>query len=607
MVALKNSFNAVREEIGTALLPAFQALIGILQGFADFVANNTDLVLTLGITLAVMTGTIVALSIAMKVLAVFTALAAVKLTAFGVALTATGIGAIVVVIGLLVAGFVQLMIHSEKARNVMKTLINITIAGFEMLVNAVIGVINSFISWGNVFNGVFRALGINIGNMNQIAPVAFGRVGDSAHAAAAGVATINGHLRELQTLLPATSNLVPTLFTVAQATDMVAKADKKVSDLRAAALKGGTSIDALNDAIKEQGDAQKLLATLTGQSGRQTAGAAKATAEAVKPFEAYTKVLKDAQGASKSYESTQRRVKDTQKSLTEANKDLADAQQALLDAQKAGSPAEIADAQRAVAAAERGVTRGKFAQEQSLFAVADAERKLREIREKGGATAQEIREAEIALDEAKLRVVDHEDDQIDSTRKLEEARRNLRIATQGLKEGDKELVPIQDAVTRAHEAQTKAAEQAKDAIDDQTEAVNKYKAALDELATAIINFPKVAARVGQPDLIPLTPPSAEAFNRNAGGGQMMMGDTVVNVYSTIADADLPEKLVDALRTYNRNQGPLNVQILSGQRTCSTSATMACSWMLVSSRMRSHWIRPRWMGLMCWMGQPSSLM
>jgi hypothetical protein len=42
---------------------------------------------------------------------------------------------------------------------------------------------------------------------------------------------------------------------------------------------------------------------------------------------------------------------------------------------------------------------------------------------------------------------------------------------------------------------------------------------------------------------------------------MMMGDTVVNVYSTIADADLPEKLVDALRTYNRNQGPLNVQIL----------------------------------------------
>jgi hypothetical protein len=559
MVALRNSFNAVRTEIGTALLPAFEGMIKILQGFADFLGRNTQLILGVGIALGVFTGIIVAASVALKVYAIAASIATAANTAFGVSLSATGIGAIVVLIGLLVAGFVQLMIHSEKARNVMKTLINITIAGFEMLVNAVIGVINSFIDWGNVFNGVFRALGINIGNMDRIGPVAFGRLGDAANKAAGAVNNVSQQIALAEARLAA-SNLATGLVSVADAENKLAVATGRVNQLRAQALKGGTSIEVLNQAIKDQSDAQSVLNALTGNSAKTTGGASRATAEAIKPLEAYTKVLKDAQGASKSYESTQRRVRDTQKSLTDANKDLVDAQQALLDAQQAGSPAEIADAQRAVAAAERGVTRGKFAQEQSLFAVADAERKLREIREKGGATAQEIREAEIALEEAKLRVVDQEDDQIDSARKLEEARRSLRIATEGLREGDKELVPIQDAVTRAQEAQTKAAEQATDALNDQTEAVTRYKEALDELATAIIKFPKVSANVGQPGLIPLTPPSAEA--RRTMPDQMSQAEVnmYINAGMGVDGPALGQEILEALRDYERVYGPLNLAV-----------------------------------------------
>jgi hypothetical protein len=51
------------------------------------------------------------------------------------------------------------------------------------------------------------------------------------------------------------------------------------------------------------------------------------------------------------------------------------------------------------------------------------------------------------------------------------------------------------------------------------------------------------------------PEAVIPLNRAGGMG------TTINIYSTIADADLPDKLVAALRTYNRNVGPLNVQVI----------------------------------------------
>jgi hypothetical protein len=46
-----------------------------------------------------------------------------------------------------------------------------------------------------------------------------------------------------------------------------------------------------------------------------------------------------------------------------------------------------------------------------------------------------------------------------------------------------------------------------------------------------------------------------------GGGGGFGGDTTINIYSTIADESLPEKLVQALRTYNRTTGPVRIQVL----------------------------------------------
>ncbi|NBT26571.1 MAG: hypothetical protein EBT09_08485, partial [Actinobacteria bacterium] len=266
----------------------------------------------------------------------------------------------------------------------------------------------------------------------------------------------------------------------------------------------------------------------TGKFSDATKGAGGAVKEAIKPAQEYAKVLKAAQAASTGFVQSQRAVRDSRIGLADADAALADAQSALLKAQQAGSPAEIADAQRAVAAAERGVARAKFSQEEAVIAVRDAERKLAEIRKDPESTPDEIRRAEIDLAEAKFRVKDVEDEQITTATRLSEARRNLRIATDGLIEGDKELLPLQDAVKQAQRQQLAASEAYTDALANETEALNNYKAALDELATAIINFPRVAANQGSPGLVPIvpTPTGSSAAAAAATGGATTINVTV---------------------------------------------------------------------------------
>ena len=287
----------------------------------------------------------------------------------------------------------------------------------------------------------------------------------------------------------------------------------------------------------------------TGKFSDATKGAGGAVKEAIKPAQEYAKVLKAAQAASTGFVQSQRAVRDSRIGLADADAALADAQSALLKAQQAGSPAEIADAQRAVAAAERGVARAKFSQEEAVIAVRDAERKLAEIRKDPESTPDEIRRAEIDLAEAKFRVKDVEDEQITTATRLSEARRNLRIATDGLIEGDKELLPLQDAVKQAQRQQLAASEAYTDALANETEALNNYKAALDELATAIINFPRVAANQGSPGLVPIvpTPTGSSAAAAAATGGATTVHVTVDS--SVVNAQQVGQEIAGYLRSY----------------------------------------------------------
>lgn len=553
LVALRNSFDSLRENIGTALLPVFEGLIGILQRFTDFAGENTGLIIGLGVALGVFTGIIIAASLALKVYAAAAAIATAANTAFGLSLTATGIGAIVVVIGLLVGAFVTAMVKSEGFRNAVIGMLNGIIGGLENFVNVFIAAWNFVLEKIRGIGPVLRVVGIDVSNLGPVGEVSFGRIGKSADDAAAKINNV-AIQADLAASRLAAANQETGLVTLAGAQNKLAAATARVNDLRAQALKGPTSIEALNQAIKDQSAAQSVLNSILGQTATTSRGAAAAQKEVKTAAQQYTEVLKKAQGASDTYERSTRRLRDAKKGLESADADLIAAQEALTRAQQAGTPGEIADAQRALAAAERNVTRGKFAGEQAAFAVKDAEKKLAEVRADGESTAQDIREAEIALAEAKLAVTDQEDQQIETARRLEEARRNLRIATEGLREGDAELIPLQVAVNRAKEAQIRATENHTDAVKDEAEALKAYRAELDALATAIINFPKVAARIGSPDLVPIVPspvtpvPIDESMRK--------LPDTVVvQVESSVVNPQqVGQEIADYLRAYSLGGG-----------------------------------------------------
>jgi chromosome segregation ATPase len=451
------------------------------------------------------------------------------------------------VIGLAVGAFAAWAARSEGVRKVLVTLINYAIKGFELVVNAVIDTVNSFIQWGNIFNGILRFVGINIGNLEPIARKSFGGISTAINGATDAAAEFANKMENARQKI---RNLDEKgLVSVADATNRVKTAQEEVNRLRKLSV---IPIEQLKKAVDNLKDSESELALITGD---KVGGAVK---KAVKPLEEYTKVLKQAQAESDAFGRAQRRVRDSNVSLTEANEALTFARAELERVQRSGSEAEIADATRALAAAERTLARSQFGREEAAIAVRDAEKRLADIRKDEKSTPDEIRRAEIALAESKFAIADAEDNQVKSAKDLDEARRQLRITTEGLKQGDEELLPFQKAVTDAQKAQTKAAEDYRDALKEQTDALKEYKDALKELADAAGKFPGVAGKIGAPGLIPTVPGVPEPVPVYTPAQESQLAQLNVTVQAGLATdgAEVGRIIADYLRDFTRIAGPL---------------------------------------------------
>jgi hypothetical protein len=301
------------------------------------------------------------------------------------------------------------------------------------------------------------------------------------------------------------------------------------------------------------------LGDLGDEAGR-TGGKTKKAADDVKTFQErlkdYTSAVKSAKSASDAFGRSQERASEARVSLADADKALAKAQEDLAKAQQGGSPEQIAAANRRVAAAERTVARAKFDVEESVIAVRDAERELAELRQDPEATPDQIRKAEIRLAEAKFAVVDAEDRQIEVATDLTEARRQLRIATEGLREGDEELIPFQAAVEDLTKRQTDAAKRYKEALEEQTEALQEYTEALAALQAVAATVPKVAGANPVTGLIPVPPTPVS--------DQRIMPETaattvVVNVTAGIGGNayQVGKEIIEVLDQYTSVAGPLD--------------------------------------------------
>lgn len=206
----------LKANIGEALLPTMERLTAIAQDAVGWFNENKNAAFILGGTIAGLAGAVLAVNAALKVQTALTAIStglkgayaivtgkaaaatAAQAAATGAATAAqTGlntamalnpIGLIVVAIGALVAAFVIAYKKVEGFRVVVNTVVNGVIAYFEFMANAWVKAINVVISGINALTGVFRKVGINIGEIGKLGEVSFGRLSTSTDKATASAA-----------------------------------------------------------------------------------------------------------------------------------------------------------------------------------------------------------------------------------------------------------------------------------------------------------------------------------------------------------------------------------------------------------------------------------
>ena len=128
---LKNSLDETKESIGAALLPVVEKVLPVLQKFADWAQKNPQAFLAIA-------GAITAISVA--ILAVNFAMALNPFTAI-----AAGVAALVV-------GIIYAYNKFETFRNIVNSVLNGLIGGFETFANAYISAINLIIRGMNLIN-----------------------------------------------------------------------------------------------------------------------------------------------------------------------------------------------------------------------------------------------------------------------------------------------------------------------------------------------------------------------------------------------------------------------------------------------------------------------
>jgi hypothetical protein len=361
------------------------------------------------------------------------------------------------------------------------------------------------------------------------------------------------------------------------------------------AKSGTTAVAGLDEAIKK-----------TGSAG----GAVDKAKDALKK---YTSALEDVARAEKSVGNAQKSRSKAGRSLAEASADVAKAQEKL-DAAMRGQGADSAeakDAARELARSQRDLERAGYAVEGAVFAVADAEKKLAELRagsdtvdirdaeeqlakarKKGdnkairdaeaklaelrrGATSQEIREAEIELAEAKLAVIDATDGQISATENLSKAQEKLNEIVNGAVVGSAIYNELLERVDQAKQRQADAQERYNETLETEIEAIENLRKAYEDLAKVapkgfvmptLPTVPSVPSAI--PPVIPSIPsvPTPTAPSQPSPGTVSVTVNTGVGTNGVEAGRQIAELLQqftsinptagrgDAFRQYLASQG-----------------------------------------------------
>jgi hypothetical protein len=455
MIALKNSFESLRTELGGLLLPAFEKIVAFIQTkFIPYVQKMIGVVGEKGIGggLKMLAGDFVNLTtnmgafgnILLALAAAFTTIRLVTIAAtisqnlFNVALLSNPIGIVIASIIALGVAAVALYLKFETVRKVINSVINFIVGIIENWLNTWIFVINRIIDGINLLIKAANFFGADLQELGHIGQVEFGRIGNAAKGARkqiGSVAEVAGAMAEKE-----------------GGVQKVVKALKAVADTAA-----------------------------TGSGS-----AAKAVETAGEKLQKYIDALKGMSSAQKSARDADKSLMKSRTSLAEATTKLTDAQayfNQVIAGYGAGSK-QAKDRQVALERAQRAVERAGYDVEGAVFAVGEAEKDLADIRKDPESSAQAIREAEINLAEAKLAVKDATQAQVDATNDLAEAETLLDEAVNGAKEGSDAYTEALDQLNDAKKTQLDATDAVTEAIERQTEAVDRLREAEEKAQAA---------------------------------------------------------------------------------------------------------------------------
>jgi hypothetical protein len=229
-------------------------------------------------------------------------------------------------------------------------------------------------------------------------------------------------------------------------------------------------------------------------------GAAKTIETAQQKLEKYTSALEKAQGstdrlkgANKSLVASQKRVAEATKQVEEAQNNLTASVEAVAKAETElervrmglgiGSD-ESKKAARDVADAQRGLEDAGYGVEDAQFALIDAEADLKALRDDAEASTRDLREAEINLARAKLSLTEANLKQSDQTVVLSELQKEFNEVTNGAGEGTERYTEAMDALTEAKKANEEASKALEDAKQNEIEANENVQKSVEDLTKA---------------------------------------------------------------------------------------------------------------------------
>ena len=565
LILLKNNFMDIVLTIGQSLEPKVRALVEIFQVMSVTIGERgvgagfkflADEFLKMTANMGALGNTILGITAAFVALKLVTIAATIAQVAFNVALFANPIGIAVAAVITLVVAIAALMIKFKGLRDVfiktwnmivdaLQTYINVALNIYEMFINQFISGVNIIIrGWNSI---PFTKKIEEIDQVNLALDITGMKIDGIAKKAGDG-------------------------FT---ALDKLANIDLSAAPTNAVA--GFTDLEKNFETINTG-------ATATGKAIETAAQKFKKFKEQAQSTVATTKSMRDALKA----------TGDAQKNLQKTTDNLAIAQDKLnkiASGYGAGSK-EALTAQQDLTEANRAATRAQFNLEKANFALTDAEKALRTARRLG--SPREIREAEIALEEARIAQLEAQenltaavDAQQKAQERLNETINGAAVNSDTYKSALLDLNEAQDAQTDAIDRMRSAKERELDVTRNLAKAEILLRKARGKLSKsqlrranqllAELNTPvSVSVPTVSGGIVPLaqggivTKPTLSLIGE---GGEpeaviplskmkeTMGGGVTVNIQTGVGDpVEIGRQVVVALQAYQRRSGNLPLKV-----------------------------------------------